>query len=148
MHSMRAQKAAIWVEQKTGSCCMCRSRGSYALYAPTAWCMPRPSIPNNADSLMSFCCAHPFPAACHMSTKQNTTAFLTSGRECWKAANSPGSSCSGATASRSAGRICLHTSCNGKGSRQTAQGQYSHCNCRAEISAHTHPWSYSTMLCC
>lgn len=75
-----------------------------------------------ADSWMpAVWCAHPFPAACHMSTRQNTTAFLTSGRECWKAANSPGSSWAGATASRSACGICRHTSCSCQCSRQRAK---------------------------
>jgi hypothetical protein len=55
---------------------------------------------------------YPSPAACHMSTRQNTTALRTSGLGWWKAAKRPGSSWSGATDSSSLGLILGATSCN------------------------------------
>lgn len=55
---------------------------------------------------------HPSPAACHMSTRQNTTALRTSGLGWWKAANSPGSSWLGPTDMSSLEVILGATSCS------------------------------------
>lgn len=70
------------------------------------------SIHPAAPQLVARNGTHPSPAACHMSTRQNTTALRTSGLGWWKAANRPGSSWLGPTASSSLGVILGATSCN------------------------------------
>lgn len=68
---------------------------------------------------------HPSPAACHMSTRQNTTALRTSGRGWWKAANRPGSSSLGPTDNSSLGLILGATICNTNQTQQAQQRQAS-----------------------